>query len=130
MDSRGRKTVNADNKSWGHDAESIAAEYLIANGYVIRERNWRMGPYEIDIIAEKDNAIVFVEVKARMEGHQDPISAVDRRKRQRTIRVADSYLRAIEKRYEYRFDIITLTGTRESYSMSHYPDAYMPMVNS
>lgn len=51
---------------WGMEAEQIAADYLLARGYVIRERRWRCGASkkEIDIIAEKDAVMVFVEVKA------------------------------------------------------------------
>lgn len=130
MKAQERTALNAENRAWGHEAETLAAEFMLRNGYVIRERNWRMGSLEIDIIAEKDNTIIFVEVKARMPGGQDPISAVDRRKRQRIIRAADSYLRAMTRRYEYRFDIIAFTGTKESYDIAHYPDAYMPQVNS
>ena len=31
------------NREWGKQAEQIAADYLLTNGYVIRERNWRVG---------------------------------------------------------------------------------------
>ena len=69
-----------ENREWGQDAEQIAAEYLLKEGYTIRERNWRMGKYEIDLILEKDNTIVFVEVKARRGDNIAPVDAVDLRK--------------------------------------------------
>lgn len=57
---------------WGMEAEQIAADYLLARGYVIRERRWRCGASkkEIDIIAEKDAVMVFVEVKAHMRRYR------------------------------------------------------------
>ncbi len=59
-----KKKQGAANREWGKMAEDIAAEYLLTNGYIIRERNWRIGnKIEIDIIAEKDGIIVFVEVR-------------------------------------------------------------------
>ena len=49
----------------GADKEQLAARYLVDNGYTVLERNFRNKTGEIDIIAKKDNYIVFVEVKYR-----------------------------------------------------------------
>lgn len=49
----------------GRRAEKAAATYLEMRGYNIIERNWRRPRCEIDIIAEKDGAVYFVEVKYR-----------------------------------------------------------------
>ena len=46
----------------GADKEQLAARYLVDNGYTVLERNFRNKTGEIDIIAKKDNYIVFVEV--------------------------------------------------------------------
>ncbi len=45
--------------------EEKAAEYLINRGYKIIERNFRIGYGEIDIIAIRNNTLIFVEVKTR-----------------------------------------------------------------
>ncbi len=45
--------------------ENLAAQYLAKIGYKIIERNFRKGYGEIDIIAIKDNILIFVEVKTR-----------------------------------------------------------------
>lgn len=47
----------------GKKGETIAAEWLEQNGYAILARNWRNRTGEIDIIAQEDGCIVFVEVK-------------------------------------------------------------------
>lgn len=49
----------------GKKAEAAAADYLQKQGYTIREHNWRTRWCEIDVIAEKDDTIFFVEVKYR-----------------------------------------------------------------
>lgn len=56
--------------SSGIDAEAVAAEYLLARGYRIMERNWKTKWCEIDIIASKDETIYFVEVKYRKTDRQ------------------------------------------------------------
>ena len=49
----------------GKYAEEKATQYLTSIGYQIVSRNWRTPKCEIDIIAEKNNTIYFVEVKYR-----------------------------------------------------------------
>ena len=45
---------------FGKQGEDVAADYLIKNGYIIRERNWRLDKLEVDIVAEKDRCIVQI----------------------------------------------------------------------
>ena len=130
MDKDARKELGYNNREWGQKAEALAAEYFLKEGYTIRERNWRAGRLEVDLILEKDRTLIFVEVKARSSHGEDPALAVDRKKRQRTIRAADTYLRTQQVLYEYRFDIVTLIGTEKDYVFAHYEDAYLPEVNS
>lgn len=63
------------------------------------------------MILERDRTIVFVEVKARSGDRQDPAEAVDRKKRLRIIKAADTYLESLTILYQYRFDIVTITAT-------------------
>jgi uncharacterized protein (TIGR00252 family) len=58
------------NYASGHDAEKRVAEYLEAQGFKILELNWRTRWCEIDIIAAKDGAVYFVEVKSRKSAEQ------------------------------------------------------------
>lgn len=130
MDKDARKELGYNNREWGQKAEALAAEYFLKEGYTIRERNWRAGRLEVDLILEKDRTLIFVEVKARSSHGEDPALAVDRKKRQRTIRAADTYLRTQQVLYEYRFDIVAFIGTEKDYVFAHYEDAYLPEVNS
>ncbi len=119
------------NQVWGKEAERIAAEWLMAEGYTIRDTNWKP-PHthlEVDIIAERDATLIFVEVKARDAEGQDPIEAVDEKKMRRLARAADIYLRSQPLDYEYRFDIITLEGNASDYKLDHLPDAFLPPLH-
>lgn len=56
-----------ENRRRGNIGEDFAANYLEKEGYTIIERNYATKLGEIDIIAQKDNFIAFIEVKARSE---------------------------------------------------------------
>lgn len=49
----------------GHDAEKAVANFLAKHGFKILDLNWRNKYCEIDIVAEKDKTVHFVEVKYR-----------------------------------------------------------------
>ncbi|MBP5392910.1 MAG: YraN family protein [Bacteroidaceae bacterium] len=110
----------------GHKGEDMAAEYLQAQGYCILERNWtNQGRKEIDIIATKDDIVVFVEVKTRKVGSATtPLSAVDGRKRHRIVLAADSYLK--ENRIDFccRFDIVGIIYNDTDSRIEHIMDAF------
>ena len=84
-----------------------------------------MGKNEIDIIAQKDNILVLIEVKARSGRDEDPLSAVNRDKRKRMLKSADAYLKNLPGNMEYRMDIVTLKGNMENYEMTILEDAFV-----
>ena len=47
----------------GKKGEDLAASWLPTQGFDILNRNWYSAPYELDIIAKKNNIIHFIEVK-------------------------------------------------------------------
>lgn len=110
---------------WG---EAIALQHLVSRGFAIVETNWRMFHYEIDIIATRGKRMIFVEVKTRSTDEFDPLEAVDRRKREHMIRSADAYLRSLPLQYEAQYDIITIVGVPEDYTLEHIEDAFIPSV--
>lgn len=116
-----------ENREWGQEAEKIAAEWLLTHGYVVRERNWRSSNHiEIDIIAELPRRIIFIEVKARRGDVVKPIEAIDEKKIKKMAKGADIYLESQEHLFQYRFDIITITGSPDNYTIEHIEDAFMP----
>ena len=116
------------NNELGHIGEDMAADFLQQNGYCILDRNCRnKGRKEIDIIAIKDDVVVFVEVKTRRQGSlTTPLSAVDGRKQHRICLAADSYLKTYRIDSRYRFDIICIVYNKKASSVEHIEDAFRP----
>lgn len=119
-------------RQWGIQAEKIVAEWLITRGYTVRERNWRpsVNHSEIDIIAQKDDTIVFVEVKARKDMETDPLEAVNADKIKKVVRGANVYLRMQEQDFCYRFDVAAVNGTPDDYKLVYMEDAFLPPLMS
>ena len=55
----------SNHNAFGKWGEDVAVNYLLERGFEILARNWRHEHKEIDIIAQKDNTLYFVEVKTR-----------------------------------------------------------------
>jgi putative endonuclease len=121
-------TATAKHLEWGREAEQIAAEYLRSKGYVVREQNWspRNSHLEVDIIAQHQDEIVFVEVKARKNRYTDPADAITPDKIRKLVRAANSYLNTLELDFSYRFDVVTISGTADDYVLDHIEDAFLP----
>ncbi|MEX2090894.1 MAG: YraN family protein, partial [Candidatus Paceibacterota bacterium] len=96
---------------FGNIAEKYAAEFLESRGYTILAGNYRKPWGEIDLIAQKDEILVFVEVKANSKeiAGFEPELRVNREKLKRIVRAARTYL--AEKRCpdrEWQIDIIAI----------------------
>jgi putative endonuclease len=77
----------------GRTGERLAAEQLERCGYHILERNFRCRYGEIDLIAEQQQELVFVEVKTRRgQAYGRPEEAVTEQKQRKIIQVALYYL--------------------------------------
>ena len=107
----------------GADKEQLAARYLVDNGYTVLERNFRNKTGEIDIIAKKDNYIVFVEVKYRSNNiYGYAVEAVNYRKKQIIMHVAQFYMATRYKSCDIpcRFDVIGIDGE----TVTHIKNAF------
>jgi putative endonuclease len=79
--------------SLGKRGEQYAAQYLTDRGYAIRTRNWRCPVGEIDLVAEKEGKLIFVEVRTRRGDRLGtPEESITPTKRARLIAAAQTYL--------------------------------------
>lgn len=104
-------------RACGKEYEQIAADYLKANGYEILERNFYSRYGEIDIIAQENNVLVFVEVKYRKNSSYGyPEESVNVYKQKRIIRSAKYYIykMGIPEECPCRFDIVIVNGNNIS----------------
>ena len=90
--------------------ERIAADHLIGRGYAIRERNFRTREGEIDIIAEKDDTLVFVEVRTRRSRACGTAEeSITRRKKARLVALAEAYMEDRDDLPQsWRIDVVAL----------------------
>lgn len=114
----------ADLGAWG---EQVAADHLQAQGFNILERNWHSAEGEIDILAEFEGALIFVEVKSRRSANYGaPEEAVDGRKQRRLQRTAWRYLEtANQLQAEWRIDVIAIEQATDGSiaRLDHYINA-------
>ena len=113
----------------GEEGEKIAIQYLKSKGYIIHHTNWRMSHLEIDIIAENNEELVFVEVKTRSSNQfGEPEDAVDFQKEKDLIRLADVYLENLQLEVLSRFDIIAIILNDSESNITHFEDAFSSMT--
>lgn len=119
----------------GRLGEDAACAYLTGHGYRIRERNWRLGNIEIDVIAENATDIVFVEVKTRTTLYADtsPEEYVDEQKKRFMTVAGNAYVKHQQIGKNLRFDICGILWNRENNrieNIRYYEDAFHPKLRS
>ena len=111
--------------SLGWEGENKACELLLKKGYQILHRNFRIKKAEIDIIATRDDLIIFVEVKSRTSKWIENLAElVTPKQRRLLVQAADHYLVSKAITHEARFDIITLYKSGNTLEIQHLEDAF------
>lgn len=98
-------------RALGTFGESVATAYLVRQGYTIVVRGWRCPRGEIDIVAQHDNELVFVEVRTkRGTAHGTPEESITPAKQARLGALALAYLDAhgIYADSRWRVDVIAV----------------------
>lgn len=109
-------------KELGQKAEDAAAEFLQKKKYKILERNVRLPMGEIDIVAEINGTVIFVEVKAGSgDPNFDPMIHYDNRKQHKQIQLAQSYL-SRSHHENGRFDLIVVQHINNAFKIDHFED--------
>lgn len=95
-----------EKQSTGKRGEQIAAEYLQAQGYTINARNWHCTHGEIDIVAQCEGVLCFVEVRTRhAQSNEAAFASITARKRERMVKSAYAYLDAHDQPQQTRWRI-------------------------
>lgn len=112
---------------WG---EALAAEHLRRQGYCLLATDYRCRMGEVDLIARRENILVFVEVKTRRNGRFGRGGeAVDRRKQARVIAAARHWLlEHPAETMQPRFDVMEIlapAGTETAVpEIAHWENAF------
>lgn len=101
---------DAIRKQVGRGGEEVAAQFLERKGYRIIDKNYREKWGEIDIVAEKDNVVHFVEVKAVSRESMDyrPEELVHSTKLAKVARTAQLYMETKRDTREFQIDAIAV----------------------
>ncbi len=119
----------AEHNELGRKGEEEAVRYLRSKGYRIVQRNWRYQGFEVDIVAETADFLVFVEVKTRITaqfGH--PEDFVGKTKMRSMVEPADCFIKEHDSDKPVRFDIIGLVWNGREFALEHIDDAFLPFL--
>ena len=113
----------------GDRGEVAASAYLKKQGYKILEKNYRCKMGEIDLIAEKNGRLSFVEIKARSSDHfGKPEESVHAVKQRKLVQLAQWYLKSHPEwaSKPVGFDVIAVTwdGGDGKPAIRHIPNAF------
>ena len=109
----------------GKAGEDLAARFLLEKGYQILSRNYRFKRSEIDIIAQKDNCLVFVEVKWRStDAFGYPEEFVNEKKAAKILEGADQYIYEANWNGNIRFDIVAIRQINGQTEVLQIEDAF------
>ncbi|OFX86004.1 MAG: hypothetical protein A2W99_16640 [Bacteroidetes bacterium GWF2_33_16] len=109
----------------GKEGEEQALRFLVSSGYKIRHKNWRYKKNEVDIIAEKNNLLIVIEVKTRTNDYfESPKEAVTKKKQRFIIKATEAYIQQFNIDSETRFDIVSVIIRNGNSEIEHIEDAF------
>lgn len=109
----------------GKKGETLAAAWLVGQGFHILHRNWREGRYEIDFIAEKDCLLHFIEVKtATTSCFGYPEQRIGRRKWKTWNKCSEGFLQGLAQPSSVRFDALSIMIRQKEISYCFFEDIF------
>jgi len=118
--------MSAARQDFGELGERIAERWLRRQGWRVVQRRFRSGHRDIDLVVERDDLVVFVEVKARRGAEfGDPVEAVNWSKQRQLVRSASVWIDRHGRPSEsYRFDVVGVLVEGERVRVRHVANAF------
>ena len=112
----------------GRRGEELALNWLLAHGLTLRDRNWRGGHKELDLVMESAERVHVVEVKTLTPPLQhQPFEKVDAAKQARLAAAARQYIAQRQVRKEVQFDIVSVVLNDADPTIEYIPEAFYPI---
>ena len=110
----------------GSSGEALASDFLEKKGFTIVEKNYKTPLGEIDIIAQDNGTVVFIEVKTRStDSFGYPFEAVHAKKQGKLKKLALLYMKRVGKEVPARFDILSIQiNAAGEHRIHHITDAF------
>lgn len=115
-----------ENKSLGNKGENLVAQFLQKQNFKILIKNYTTRVGEVDIIAQKKDLIVFVEVKTRKNEYFTISNVVNKSKQLKIIKTAKQFVlknKITDK--VLRFDVATVLVTESKTEIKYIPNAFV-----
>ncbi len=109
----------------GRIGQEYVLRYLLDNGYIILKENWKKWGFEVDIIAQQAENIIFCEVKMRKGSFYQDFDQISECQVQRLLRAGDLFLSDCADEHDLRIDFFCLQydeRTMEIVSFQHFTD--------
>lgn len=106
----------------GREAERVAEDHLVGEGFRVLWRNARIGSLEVDLVVKKDDLVLIVEVRTRGPGSfEGPLASITRTKRRALLSASRGLWRGRLKKMpdvkRVRIDVIAVTKGPEGESV-------------
>jgi len=113
-------------KQLGYLGQKHAEKYLENNNYKIKDVNWTIRGGEIDIVCEKNNQIIFIEVKTQTNYLYGKDTELISYHQQKTlIKTTLLYMQQKKLFYDFQIDLIVVEIEKKSNTLekiSHFED--------
>jgi putative endonuclease len=109
----------------GRKGEAEAAAFLTKKNYQILEKNYRYRKSEVDLIVQKNNILVAVEIKTRSTTFfGDPAFFLKTKQQHRIVEAIDYYVQQNNLDVEVRFDVISILKKNNALEIQHIENAF------
>lgn len=114
----------------GRLAEEMALKFLQEKGLWLKERNFRYGHREIDLIMESRGKLHIIEVKSLdSRFSENPLAKVDERKRRLLVSAAGRYAALHRVVKEIQFDVVSVLKKGTEFELEYLPNAFYPIYH-
>jgi len=125
MQNQNAKKQNEQTKLLGQKGEAFVVQWLEQNGFTVLACNYAIKLGEVDIIAGKDDLIVFVEVKTRLKAYFPVSTVVTRSKQQSIIKATRHFVLANRIQNKVlRFDVATVIYDQNKPQLQYIENAF------
>ena len=98
---------------------------LQRDGFTILGTNWRFKKAEVEIVAQKDESLIFIEVKTkRSKNFKNPLNSIYKKKISLYTDAAEGYLEQYPSRLEVRFDVVNIIIGKDKTEIEHIPNSF------
>jgi putative endonuclease len=114
-------------KDLGKQGEELVAAFIKKDGFTVLAHNYSCKSGEIDIIAQKEQLITFIEVKLRQNPYFNLSQLVTISKQKKIIATARRFIAEqgwLQNSFIYRFDIALLEALKDDYHITYIPNAF------